>query len=103
MSSIKLRAISQDGIIIVKALIKHPMETGLRLTRQTGDPIPAHHIVTLLVHHEDQLVLDTDWGPGISANPWLSFRFLGGKVGERVSLTWIDTVGHREVRETRIK
>lgn len=103
MSSIKLRAKSQDGFTTVRALIRHPMETGLRLSRKTGEPIPAHHIVEVRVHHEDRQVLATDWGPGVSANPWLSFRFRGGQPGERIRLTWIDNRGQRDERETEIR
>ena len=42
--SIKVRAKVKDGITVVKALITHPMETGLRKDKKTGKKIPAHFI-----------------------------------------------------------
>ena len=103
MSSIKLRAHNQDGTTTVRALIRHPMETGLRLSRKTGDPVPAHHIIAVEIYHQDQLVLSTDWGPGISTNPYLSIRFRGGRQGELVRLAWSDNLGKTDYREVTIR
>ena len=103
MSSIKLRARFEGGITTVKALIRHPMETGLRLSRKTGDPVPPHHIVEVSLHHENRLILATDWGPGVSTNPYLACRFRGGRVGERVELIWIDNLGKTDRRSAVIK
>jgi hypothetical protein len=42
--SIKLRAKEKGGVTTVKALMTHPMETGLRKDSKTGKLIPAHYI-----------------------------------------------------------
>ena len=44
MSTIKMRSKESNGVVTVKALIKHPMETGARKNKKTGDMIPAHYI-----------------------------------------------------------
>ena len=44
MSTIKMRSKEANGVVTVKALIKHPMETGARKNKKTGDMIPAHYI-----------------------------------------------------------
>jgi len=44
MSTIKMRSKESNGVVTVKALIKHPMETGQRKNKKTGDLIPAHYI-----------------------------------------------------------
>ena len=44
MSTIKIRAKESKGIVTVKALIKHPMETGKRKNKKTGELIPPHYI-----------------------------------------------------------
>ncbi|MAQ73406.1 MAG: thiosulfate oxidation carrier complex protein SoxZ, partial [Gammaproteobacteria bacterium] len=44
MSTIKIRARENNGSVTVKALIKHPMETGQRKNRKTGDLIPSQYI-----------------------------------------------------------
>ena len=43
-NSIKVRAKAKDDTVTVKALIKHPMETGLRKDKKTGKVIPAQLI-----------------------------------------------------------
>ena len=40
---IRIKAVEKSGIVTVKALIKHPMETGRRKD-QEGNLIPMHHI-----------------------------------------------------------
>ena len=44
MSTIKIRAKESNGVVTVKALMKHPMETGKRKDKKTGENIPAHFI-----------------------------------------------------------
>ena len=44
MSTIKIRAKESKGAVTVKALMKHPMETGQRKDKKTGGKIPAHFI-----------------------------------------------------------
>ena len=39
-----MRSKESNGVVTVKALIKHPMETGQRKNKKTGDMIPAHYI-----------------------------------------------------------
>ena len=41
MSTIKIRAKESNGVVTVKALMKHPMETGKRKDKKTGDNIPC--------------------------------------------------------------
>ena len=47
---IKIRAQKKGDITEVKALMRHPMETGMRKD-QAGDPIPAHFITELSLIH----------------------------------------------------
>ena len=49
-SRIKIRAQQADGITEVKALMRHPMETGMRKD-QAGESIPAHFITEVAVFH----------------------------------------------------
>ena len=44
MSTIKMRSKESNGLVTVKALIKHPMETGARKNKKTGELIPPHFI-----------------------------------------------------------
>ena len=91
--SIKLKAKAGDGETTVKALIKHPMETGRRKDKESGELIPAHYIQELTCTYQGEPLLTTEWGPTIAKNPFLSFKFLGGASGEVIELSWKDNKG----------
>jgi len=39
----------------------------------------------------------------VSKNPYLSFKFKGGKVGDTIALSWIDSKDDKDSIETTIK
>ena len=49
---IRMRGKSKAGLAEIKALIKHPMESGVRMNKKTGKPYPAKYIdlVEILVN-----------------------------------------------------
>lgn len=100
---VKMRASLKDGITTVKVLIKHPMETGARKDKNTGELIPAEYIQEIVVTHNDNIVLNANWGTGISKNPYLSFKIKGGTAGDTVKLVWKDNLGESGSGETQIK
>ena len=102
MSSIKMRAKASDGITTIKALISHPMDTGLVKDKKTGKPIPAHFIQEVVCKHGDNTVMTAQWGAAISKNPYLSFKFKGGTAGDTVSLSWTDNKGNSDTAEAAI-
>ena len=59
-SRIKIRAQHADGITEVKALMRHPMETGMRKD-QAGESIPAHFITEVAVFHGERPVMQGYW------------------------------------------
>jgi len=102
-SSIKVRAKAKNGVVTVKALISHKMETGLRKDKKTGKVIPAHFIEAVDCEHNGAAVLNAEWGVAISKNPYLSFKFGGGASGDKVKLTWKDNTGKTDTLETKVK
>lgn len=96
MSSIKIRAKDSNGIATVKALINHPMETGLRKDKKTGNMIAAHFIQNVVCEHKGKKVLDAHWGTAISKNPYLSFRIKGASKGDELKLSWTDNTGQSD-------
>ena len=101
-SNIKIRAREQDGVVEVKALMDHPMDTGTQKDSE-GKPIPAHHITEVTAEHNGKVVMTADWGPGVSKNPYLSFKFKGGAKGDTVKLSWVDNTGQSASEEAEIK
>lgn len=90
MGKIKLKPKSRRGVIGIKALIKHPMETGLR--KKKGKLVPANHITHMVVLHNGTVVVDADVGSTISKNPYFKFSVSGVK-GDTIELRYTDNTG----------
>lgn len=101
--SIKIRAKNKDGVTTVKALMTHPMETGLRKNKKTGKVIPAHFIQEVVAEHGGNAVLTSNWSGGVSKNPYLSFKFDGANAGDDLKITWTDNMGKSEFATTKVK
>ena len=99
----KIRAKLKDGIISVRVLINHPMETGSRMHPSTGEIIPRNFIQEVVCEHNGSPVMTMDWGWGISANPYLSFDVRNGAIGDSVRVSWTDDQQHSAKLETVIK
>jgi sulfur-oxidizing protein SoxZ len=97
----KIRAKAEGDVVAVKVLMSHIMETGQR-KNPAGEPIPAHFIQTVTVTYQDRTVLSAQWGPAVSANPFLSFKFQGGQKGEKLKISWADNKGDSRSDETTI-
>jgi len=97
----KIRATLVGDSTEVKVLMNHEMETGQRKDAQ-GKTIPAWHIQSVIATHNGKTVLSAQWGPAVSKNPFLSFKFKGGAKGEKVQITWVDTKGDKRTDEATI-
>ena len=97
----KIRASMVGDKVEVKVLMSHEMETGQRKDAK-GAVIPAWFIQNVSATHNGKTVLAAEWGPAISKNPFLSFRFSGGKPGEKVAVTWEDNKGEKRTDEANI-
>lgn len=85
------KQIAANAPFDVKVLISHPMESGQRRD-QLGQAIPRdiiHHFVCTL---DGETVLNADFFPAISANPFLSFSVVAEKSGT-LALTFTDDHG----------
>jgi sulfur-oxidizing protein SoxZ len=102
MSTIKLRAKESKGVVTVKAIIKHPMETGQRKNKKTGEKIPAHFIQQVICKANNDEVITINWGPAVSKNPYLTFAYMGSK-GDMIDLTWEDNQGNKDSLQGEVK
>jgi len=97
----KVRARKDGTVTDVRVLMRHDMETGQRKNAD-GEPIPAHYIQNVTVRHDQRVVMSAQWGPAVSKNPFLGFKFLGGAAGDRIEVTWVDNKGDSRTDETLI-
>ncbi len=101
--TIRIRANAKGDTTTVKALITHPMETGLRKNKKTGKKFPAEYIQEVNCEHNGATVMTAQWGPAVSKNPYLSFQFTGGKKGDSIKISWVDNKGKSDSITAKIK
>ncbi len=99
--AMRIRANIVGDKVEVRVLMSHEMETGQRKDAR-GDIVPAHFIQNVTVTHAGKTVLSAQWGPAISKNPFVHFRFKGGKPGEKVTISWVDNKGDKRTDEAAI-
>jgi len=97
-SPMKIRASVKDGVTEIKVLMGHEMETGQRKDAN-GAVIPAWFINEVTAKLDGKTVMQAQWGPSISKNPYLAFKVKGGKAGDKVSVTWVDNKGDTRTDE----
>ena len=97
----KIRANVVGDSTEVKVLMSHEMETGQRKDAQ-GKTIPAWFIQNVTATWNNKSVLSAQWGPAVSKNPFLSFKFKGGAKGDKVIITWVDNRGDKRTDEATI-
>jgi sulfur-oxidizing protein SoxZ len=97
----KIRANLVGDSTEVKVLMNHEMETGQRKDAQ-GKTIPAWFIQSVSATYHGKTVLSAQWGPAVSKNPFLAFKFKGGAKGEMVQITWTDNRGDKRTDEATI-
>jgi sulfur-oxidizing protein SoxZ len=87
-------------VVEVKALVVHPMETGLRKDAD-GNLIPRKILNKFICLVSGKEVFSADFEPAISANPFIRFKFKAVESGP-VILTWIDDDGSNIVGQAQI-
>jgi sulfur-oxidizing protein SoxZ len=97
----RIRVTEKDGLVTVRVLMSHEMETGLRKDT-SGNVVPAHFIRNVTATCQGRTVLSAQWGTAVSKNPFLEFSFKGGKKGDKVVITWEDSKGDKRSDEAII-
>ena len=97
----RIRATMAGDKVEVRILMAHEMETGQRKDAK-GEIIPAWFIQNVTAVHNGRTVMSAEWGPAVSKNPFLHFRFKGGKPGDKLSITWTDNKGDNRTDEATI-
>ena len=103
MSSIKIRTKRLDGNTQIRTLIAHPMETGRRKDKNSGERVPTHFIQELTVQHNDRIIASGIMAAGISKDPYFALLLKGGEPGDKITISWTDNLGNSDTAETLIK
>lgn len=84
-------AIERDSVVHVRALLSHPMHTGLFRTAK-GEPIPAYFVRDVTVTYGDEQVARFEWTSGISRDPYVAFPLRATREAP-LTITWTDNKG----------
>ena len=87
----------------VLCLVKHPMETGLRKDKKTGEKIPAHYIEIMTFQLNGNTVAEAILGQGVSKDPLIGVNVKGAKSGDKVTVAWNDNKGETGGVEATVK
>ena len=96
----RVRATEKDGIVDVKILMKHDMESGQRKDA-SGKVIPAWFINMLNVKANGKDVFNAQFGSAVSKDPFLNLKYRGAK-GDKLVVNWIDTKGDKRTDEATV-
>ena len=84
-------AAAKGEVFQVKAIISHPMETGLRHDEQ-GKPIPRAIINIFRCRYNDEVVFSVELHEAVAANPYLEFYLRATQSG-RLLFLWEEDGG----------
>lgn len=93
----KIRISEIDGIVDVKILMKHDMESGQR-KGPDGKNIPPWFINTVVVKAQGKDVFSANFGTAVSKDPFINFKYKGSK-SDKISVTWTDNRGNKRTDE----
>ena len=101
-STIRVRAVASGDSTEVQSLIQHPMDSGF-VKYSKGQTIPAHHIEVVNFEHGGKTVFTALWGPAVSKDPYVKFKFKGGKKGDELKVSWVDNKGKSDSLTAKIQ
>lgn len=97
----RIRAQAAGDKVTVRVLMSHEMESGQRRD-SAGVLVPAWHIQEVRASLNGRVVLNAEWGPAVSKDPFFQFAIRGGKAGDKVAVTWIDNKGGTRTDEATV-
>ena len=83
--------ISRNAVINIRALLSHPMLTGMSRD-QAGIPIPAYFVNDVVITYGGERIAHFEWSSGISRDPFVGFSLRATKEAP-VAVTWKDNKG----------
>ncbi|MDF1881767.1 thiosulfate oxidation carrier complex protein SoxZ [Sulfurimonas sp. MAG313] len=103
MANIKIKAKIKDGVIKVKALVKHEMTTYNQAEKKTGDRNNANFITHITASVNERIIYEASTSQFLSKNPIFKFKFKGAKKGDIISMTYTDKKGNTKTDTGKIK
>lgn len=100
--TIKIRAKSKKGVAQIKALITHPMNSGMGKDKKTGKNIPADFITDLTVSVNGKAVAAGMLSGAISKNPYIAVEVEAAK-GDEIVIAYTDKAGNSASGDSKVR
>lgn len=93
----------KGDLLEIKTLVSHPMESGFRRNGM-GETIEQNILRRFSVDYGGGTVFETEFGPGIAANPYVAFFIRAQETGV-IKFLWEDQDGQvtEEQRELTVR
>ena len=88
----RLSATLLNGTTRLRALLDHPMESGLR-TDSLGNTISANYIRKVEVKLGERQLFASEWSSNLSKNPYFSIEFDGAEALDELTIEWENNEG----------
>jgi sulfur-oxidizing protein SoxZ len=92
--------IRSGDVVMLKAMISHPMETGYR-RNENGEEIPRNIIRRMICRYDGVEVFSVEMHQAIAANPFMSFGVVATKSGP-VEFEWVGDNGFRHRQSAQL-
>jgi len=99
---IRIKVRLDGDVADVRALISHPMETGLRKDPANGQAIALHFIKTVMITHNGVVVMEAQWAQAMSRNPYLNVRVRNANPGDEIEISWVDNRGESNAAKAKV-
>jgi len=86
----------------VLVLVNHPMETGTRKDKKSGQLIPAHFIQKMTFSQNGKTIAEASLSQGVSKNPLIGIELSGAKAGDKIAVKWSDNKGESGSAEATV-
>jgi len=99
---VKPKKYNVGDVVKVDFMVMHPMETGMRKDKKTGQLIPAEYINEVKFYFNDALITDMQIWESLSTNPLFTINFKIPGSGE-LKVVFKDNKGEVNEKSIAIK
>ncbi len=100
MKKIRIKAKEKNGVVTVKAMIKHPMLSYIQAKKKNKK---ANFITYIVAKANGEIVYEVSTSQFLSKNPYIKFQFKGAKKGDKIEITAKDLSGDTITTKAKIR
>ena len=102
MIKLKPKKYAAGDIVDVNMIAIHPMETGMRKDKKSGEVVPLHYIDSIKLYFNDKLITNVMSWETLSRDPFVQVSFKVPGKGE-LKMVMKDNKGEVTEKTTKVK